>query len=81
VQCPSVAELAHLLAPEFRLKRRLGVGLLVPPSYMEHWARRFARVTKVLAMVDPALGRLPVLRSMGDCVLMHFERSDRAAGR
>jgi hypothetical protein len=48
---------------------------------MEHWARRFARVTKVLAMVDPALGRLPVLRSMGDCVLMHFERSDRAAGR
>jgi SAM-dependent methyltransferase len=74
VQCPSVKEVADQLAPEFSLKTRQGIGILVPPSYMEHWARRFPRVTQALARGDRVLGRMPVLRGMGDCVLMNFER-------
>jgi len=75
VQCPSVEEVSDLLAPEFELKNWQGVGVVVPPSYMEHWARRFARVTKLLARMDLVLGRMPVLRAMGDCVLMNFQRA------
>jgi SAM-dependent methyltransferase len=41
IQRPSVLEMARLLAPEFELRSRHGVGIAVPPSYMEHWARRY----------------------------------------
>jgi len=46
----------------------------VPPSYMERWARIFERTTKALARSDRLLGRVPILRNIGDCLVMEFER-------
>jgi hypothetical protein len=36
-----VEEIASVFDPDFRLKRWEGLGIAVPPSYMDHWARRF----------------------------------------
>jgi len=70
----SVREIASVFAPGFQLRRWEGLGIAVPPSYMEHWARRFPRATQALAAVDWHVGRLPLFRSMADGVLLEFER-------
>jgi ubiquinone/menaquinone biosynthesis C-methylase UbiE len=71
----SVKEMAHLLVPEFRLRKWKGIGICVPPSYLEHWACRFPKLTKVLAKADRWFDGVPVLRGMADCALLEFERS------
>jgi ubiquinone/menaquinone biosynthesis C-methylase UbiE len=71
----SVAEMARQFAPDFRLTQWKGVGIAVPPSYMEHWARRFPRVTRALAQADRLLGRAPLFRGMADCILLKFQRT------
>jgi SAM-dependent methyltransferase len=74
VRRPSVPAMARLCAPEFELRSRHGVGIAVPPSYMEHWARRYPKVTKLMARTDDYIERLPLFRNLGDCVLLEFQR-------
>ena len=74
VHYPSVREIAGAFAPAFALRKWGGVGIGVPPSYMEHWARRFPRITSGLAAADFFLGGVPLFRNMADCVLLEFER-------
>lgn len=61
-------------APEFRLCRWKGLGIALPPSYMENWARRFPKVTSALDGADRLLGSLQGFRNMADFVLLEFER-------
>jgi SAM-dependent methyltransferase len=75
VLCPSAAEVERQFSPLFQLKRRRGIGIAVPPSYMEPWAQRFPRLTAALDRVDRGLCRLPVAQWIGDCMLLEFERS------
>ncbi len=74
VHCYSRREITHAFAPDFRLRRWKGVGVFLPPSYMDHWARRFPRATSALDKADRLLGRVPIFRSMADFVLLEFER-------
>jgi SAM-dependent methyltransferase len=73
VRCLSVSEITDRLHPYFRRRTWKSVGIAVPPSYMESWARRFSRTVKALARIDDVFGRVPIVRSMGDCVVMEFE--------
>lgn len=73
VRYPSARTMADLFAPEFRLLRVKGVGVTVPPSYLEPLARRFPRVLKTLAGVDRLLSGVPVIRSLADHLLLKFE--------
>jgi len=74
VHYPSPRTMAHIFAPEFRLVRLKGVGVTVPPSYLEPLARRFPRVLKTLAGVDRLLSSLPVIRALADHILLEFQR-------
>jgi len=74
IQRPSVREMTRLFAPEFELRSWRGVGVAVPPSYMEHWARRFPAAIRLLARVDNRIDRWPLFRSLGDCILFEFSR-------
>jgi hypothetical protein len=71
----SVRELCHRFSPHFRLESWKGVGVAVPPSYMEPWAQRFPKVLNLAAYVDQWLGPCPLMRAMSDHVLMTFEHS------
>lgn len=79
IQHPSVKDLEHLFAPSFRLLRWKGVGITVPPTYLERWARRFPAVIHALAGLDRAIERVPGLRNMADCVVLEFERQPQAS--
>ena len=80
IQRPSVREMARIFAPDFVLRRSRGVGIAVPPSYMEPWARRFPKVTKLLARVDDWIDRRPLFRNLGDCILLEFSRAEINSG-
>jgi len=77
VRYPSRKTIVSLLAPEFTLRRFKAIGVTVPPSYMESWARRFALITRGLDRVDRVVSGLPLFRSMGACILLEFERTKR----
>jgi len=70
----SVPEIARMFSPGFRLRHRSGIGITVPPTQLEHLARRFPAAAGRLARVDQVLGKLPLFRAMGDCALLEFER-------
>ena len=74
VRYPSLRSLRRDFAPHFRLLNWKGVGVGVPPSYLEPWRRRFARLFKFAAKIDPLLGRCPGVRALGDHMLLVFER-------
>ena len=73
---PSVRSLQRAFRPCFRLLHWTGVGVVVPPSYLEGQAKRFPRVMNVLTKMDPWLGRIPLVRGLADHLLLTFERVD-----
>ncbi|HKS81562.1 MAG TPA: class I SAM-dependent methyltransferase [Candidatus Acidoferrales bacterium] len=72
----SIREMQRAFAPEFRLVQWKGIGIAVPPSYLERWAARFPRTTRSLAQMDCLLARIPLIRGMADCALLRFERTE-----
>lgn len=74
VRYHTARELKHALSPWFRLRRRLGVGVFVPPSAAEPWISRHPTLVRVLERMD-RLARRP-LAPLGDHVLYWFERTN-----
>ena len=74
VQYPSVHELRRLFAPEFSLLAVHGIGLFVPPSYVEPHARRFPTLLRAAKRLDGLFGSVPFLRGLADHVLLTFRR-------
>ncbi len=71
---PSVRSLKGFFAPWFRLRDVTAVGFCIPPSYAEPWVARHPRTFELLSSMDNTLRHLPLLRVLGDHVLLTFER-------
>jgi ubiquinone/menaquinone biosynthesis C-methylase UbiE len=71
---PSLREVAEAFAPNFRLRSAQAVGLSVPPSYLEPWARRHQHLMAALERLDARCAQLPILRACGDHILLDFEK-------
>ncbi len=76
VHYPSVKVVARAFAPEFRLKSIRGIGVAVPPSYLESWAERHRGLLRLCEHADSLLGRCPGIRTLGDHVLVRLQRED-----
>jgi len=74
VHYPSVKLLASTFAPEFRLKSIKGIGVAVPPSYLEPWAQRHPHLLRICEQVDSWTARCPGIRVLGDHILARLER-------
>jgi ubiquinone/menaquinone biosynthesis C-methylase UbiE len=72
---PTVGELRRLFSPWFVLRSCIGVGVLVPPSYGEHWARKHPQLLENMSAFDRAICHAPGFRVAGDHMLLHFERT------
>ena len=77
VQYPPIHELRRLFAPEFSLIAVHGIGLFVPPSYLEPYARRFPKLLGTAVSLDARVSSLPGLRGVADHVLLTFRRVPR----
>jgi ubiquinone/menaquinone biosynthesis C-methylase UbiE len=71
---PTIGQTRRRFAPWFRLRSVQAVGLFVPPSYVESWAQKHGRYVAALAKLDRLLARVPIMRAIGDHVLLEFER-------
>jgi hypothetical protein len=71
---PTVSAMRRSFAPWFRLRSFRAVGLFVPPSYVEPWLRSHKSVLARLETIDRIFAAWPVLRGVGDHVLLEFER-------
>lgn len=80
VRYPGVTSMARTFAPEFRLKSVRGIGVAVPPSYVESWARRHPGLLRLLEQADSLAGRCPGIRVLADHVLVRLQREAAAAG-
>jgi len=74
VYYPTARSLERTFAPEFRLKSVKGVGILVPPSYLESWANCFPRLLRLAIKADSRVEGCAVLRELGDHILLELER-------
>lgn len=79
VHYTSVRSLARTFAPEFQLKSIKGIGVSVPPSYLEPWANRFPHLFGLSVRADLVWGRCFGFRSLADHVLLEFRRKDLRA--
>ena len=74
VQYPTLRAVKRMFFPHFELRSCIGIGLAVPPSYLEPVACKFPRVLNLLCQIDKRICRLPWLRTIGDHMLLRFER-------
>jgi ubiquinone/menaquinone biosynthesis C-methylase UbiE len=77
VSYPTVGEVQRAFAPWFELKDRCAIGLFVPPSYVESWASRHSAMIGYLEKMDGVFAKFPVLRDLGDHVLLEFTRCNQ----
>ena len=75
VHYPTVRSLRKLFSPYFTLRSWRGVGIAVPPSYLELIVQHQPRLLRRLCAADQVICTWPVLRSVGDHVLLSFERT------
>jgi len=74
VRYPSVRSIRRMFAPAFSLKAIRGIGVAVPPSYLEAWANKLPGVVQLEADADLVLGHCPGIRMFADHLLLRFER-------
>ncbi len=71
---PTLASIRRSFGPQFRLRAVSGIGIVVPPSYMEAWARNNLSLFRLCEKLDRVLNRVPGIRILGDHMLVHLER-------
>jgi SAM-dependent methyltransferase len=74
VYYPTLHELRKSFAPHFRLRSSTGIGVAIPPSYLEHWVCRHAALFPLLCRIEGVVATLPFFRSTGDHMLLCFEK-------
>jgi SAM-dependent methyltransferase len=74
VYYPTVRKLQRLFAPHFVIRSCAGVGVTVPPSYIEPWIRSHPQVLCLLRAIDKIISPLPGFRILGDHMVISFER-------
>ena len=81
VRYPNVREIAAAMAPEFTLRRWRGIGVTLPPTYLDRAMRRVPRTAAALARIDASLGAIPGIRALSNFAVLEFARSRNSAFR
>jgi hypothetical protein len=74
IHYPTLREVRRLLSPSFLMRSCTGIGVAVPPSYLEPILRKYPRTLGLLRLIDRRISQLPVFRMIGDHMLLSFER-------
>ncbi|HSY02500.1 MAG TPA: class I SAM-dependent methyltransferase [Acidobacteriaceae bacterium] len=77
VHYPTLRLMRKWFDPFFRLRSVTGIGVVVPPSYLEAWTQNHLGMLRMCEAADRMLSRLPGARVLGDHMLLHMERLTR----
>ena len=72
----SLRSIQKAFPPHFTLEDWRGIGVAVPPSYVEGFARQFPRALATASRIDNALACVPLWRDLADHQLLIFRRRD-----
>jgi hypothetical protein len=73
----NIHQLRAFFEPAFKLKTYSGIGIAVPPSYLEFWAKKHPRFLRLLQRIDAVVCNWPFFRVVGDHVLLQLERTQQ----
>jgi hypothetical protein len=74
VYYPTVSRLRKAFSPAFALRESRGVGVAIPPSYLESLVSVRPRLFRILCFLERLLAPLPILRTIGDHIVLRFEK-------
>jgi SAM-dependent methyltransferase len=74
IRYPTLRKVKMLFSPFFLMRTCTGIGVVVPPSYLEPIFRKYPRVLGLLRLIDSGISHLPLFRTIGDHMLLYFER-------
>jgi len=74
VHYPTGRAIRRSFAPNFRLHSQTGIGVAIPPSYLEPLVRRYPLLLPLFRRLEATLARLPGVRGIGDHILLCFEK-------
>jgi hypothetical protein len=74
IHYPTLREVRQSFSPSFLMRSCTGIGIAVPPSYLEPIFRKCPRMFGLLRRIDKGISHLPLLRTIGDHMLLYFER-------
>jgi SAM-dependent methyltransferase len=72
---PSVRALLRILEPEFQLRRTIGLGVFLPPTYLQDTVLRRRALSRLLKQLEGRLAARAAFRRFGDHLLLDFERT------
>jgi len=76
VHYPSVNEMRRAFAPWFRLQSWRGIGVVLPPSWMESHLRAHPSFVELLTHIDRWFGGVPLFRGFADHILIQLVREE-----
>ena len=76
VRYPTLRSVRRSFSSFFRMRSCTGIGIAVPPSYLEPLVRKHPRLLTLAKRIDSHISRLPWIRTLGDHMLIHFERAE-----
>ena len=76
---PTLSAVRHSFSPVFKMRAVTGVGITVPPSYLEAWISRYPGLLRAFCKVDSLLSDWPFFRCIGDHMLLELERVEGGA--
>jgi hypothetical protein len=74
IHYPALRSVRRSFSPCFLLRSCTGIGVAVPPSFLEPISRKYPRVLGLLRRIDKGISHLPLFRAIGDHMLLYFER-------
>lgn len=74
VRYPSLRSLKRVFAPWFTVRRAGGVGVFVPPTYAESWARRHPRLIERLDRWERRIEEWSIMPWLGDHYVVELAR-------
>ena len=75
IRYPSIGAMRRAFSPSFRLKRVTGLGVFLPPSYLEPVVAQRPRLFAVLKRWEETLASQFGFRSLADHVILELDRS------
>ena len=70
---PTTGALRRAFSPLFRLRSVTGIGITVPPSYLDFWIGSRPQLLRTLCNIDAVICGWPFFRSVGDHILLELE--------
>jgi hypothetical protein len=71
---PTWREITRAFSPFFIMRSCMGIGVTVPPSYLEPIFWKYPRMLRLLHVVEKSICHVRFIQRMGDHTLLHFER-------